>query len=162
MYNLDEVFEIAEQIERNGARFYRKAAEFFQGTNEGNMLSELAAWEDEHEITFQNLRKELVTETTGAESFDPDGEVVAYLQAIADGEVFNIREDPSDTLTGNEKITEIIHIALGRERDSIAYFLGVKKLMSQGAGEEHVEKIIQEEMGHIRILNDRLAELKNH
>jgi rubrerythrin len=25
-FNIDEVFEIAEQIERNGARFYRKAA----------------------------------------------------------------------------------------------------------------------------------------
>ena len=26
-YNIDEIFEIAEQIERNGAAFYRRGAE---------------------------------------------------------------------------------------------------------------------------------------
>ena len=32
-FNADEIFEIAEQIERNGAKFYRNAAESIADTD---------------------------------------------------------------------------------------------------------------------------------
>ena len=40
LFNADEVFEMAEQIEVNGARFYRAAAEKFPALSE--MLLDLA------------------------------------------------------------------------------------------------------------------------
>lgn len=45
-FNADEIFQIAEQIERNGARFYRSAAllGFDKGTKQ--KLLELAKMED--------------------------------------------------------------------------------------------------------------------
>ncbi len=49
-FNADEVFEMAEQIERNGARFYRAAAKKIPEVSQ--VFSDLAAMEDEHEKTF--------------------------------------------------------------------------------------------------------------
>ena len=64
-FNADEVFEMAEQIERNGARFYRTAAEKFPEVNP--LLLELAAMEDKHEKTFAAMRSEL----SGTEAESP-------------------------------------------------------------------------------------------
>jgi len=48
-FNADEIFEMAEQIERNGASFYRKSAESIDDPAEKKLLLDLAAMEDEHE-----------------------------------------------------------------------------------------------------------------
>ncbi|MCH7559530.1 MAG: rubrerythrin, partial [Planctomycetes bacterium] len=56
-FNADEVFEMAEQIERNGAKFYRAAAKKFPELSQ--VLSDLAVMEDEHEKTFAAMRAEL-------------------------------------------------------------------------------------------------------
>ncbi len=45
-FNADEILEMAEQIERNGARFYRKAAELVKDAAVSKLLQDLAAWED--------------------------------------------------------------------------------------------------------------------
>ena len=55
-FNADEVFEIAEQIERNGAKFYRSIAEKINDTNKKQLLANLAKMEDEHEQIFNRLR----------------------------------------------------------------------------------------------------------
>ncbi len=56
-FSADEIFEIAEQIERNGANFYRKAAESAEGDNR-NLLLRLAKMEDDHEKIFATMRAE--------------------------------------------------------------------------------------------------------
>ncbi|EMR75029.1 Rubrerythrin [Thermoplasmatales archaeon SCGC AB-540-F20] len=59
-FNADEVFEIAEQIERKRCKiFYRSVAEKVADSNKKQLLSDLAEMEDEHEQTFKNLRSEL-------------------------------------------------------------------------------------------------------
>ena len=40
-FNADEVFEIAERIERNGARFYRRAAELSSAEEREDLRAEL-------------------------------------------------------------------------------------------------------------------------
>ena len=56
-FNADEIFTMAEEIERNGAKFYRKAA---KGNAEGkDMLEQLAKMEDQHLATFSSMHKEI-------------------------------------------------------------------------------------------------------
>ena len=75
--NAIEVFEIAQQIERNGAMFYRKAAELFSESDIPNKFLELADWEIRHEQVFKEMGKKLVdlTQKTTTElekkEFDP-------------------------------------------------------------------------------------------
>ena len=156
--NADEIFEIAEQIERNGAKFYRAAAEKASAVRQ--VLLALAADEDEHLKTFQTMRAQLKSSEQQPDVFDPDGQAQMYLQAMADGHIFDIKADPAEKLKGQETAENILKLALDVERDSIAYYVGVKDYVPVKAGRDKVENVIREEMRHIAILNDKLANLK--
>ncbi|MBN1456465.1 MAG: hypothetical protein JW912_01280, partial [Sedimentisphaerales bacterium] len=58
-FSADEIFEMAEEIERNGAKFYRKAAKNAATKDIKDMLVNMAVMEDGHEKTFAEMRKEL-------------------------------------------------------------------------------------------------------
>ena len=58
-FNADEVLQIAIDIERNGAAFYRRAAQTEQFALSRAALLELAAMEDEHEKRFVEMRQGL-------------------------------------------------------------------------------------------------------
>lgn len=157
-FNANEIFEIAEQIERNGAKFYRAAAEKFSAVRQ--TLIDLAADEDEHLKTFQAMRTQLTSKEQQPDVFDPDGQAQMYLKAMANGHVFDVKADPAEKLTGQETAEDILKIALGIERDSIAYYVGLKDYVPVKAGRDKVEDIIREEIKHIAILNEKLADLK--
>ena len=55
-FNADEIFEMAEEIERNGAKFYREAAQKAADKQVKQMLLDMAAMEDGHLVTFQQMR----------------------------------------------------------------------------------------------------------
>jgi len=71
-FNADEVFEIAEQIERNGAKFYLTAAENITDKDKKKILIQLANMEKDHEKTFQILRSELKNDEKITTTFDPE------------------------------------------------------------------------------------------
>ena len=158
-FNADEVFEIAEQIERNGAAFYRKAAEAVSEENRSFLL-DLAGMEDDHEKTFSEMRKALSGRERGSTVFDPDNEVALYLQAFAGGHVFDTKSDPSDFLSGGKTIREILNKAIALEKDSIVFYLGIKEMVPKRLGAERVEEIIKQEMGHIALLSKKSASVQ--
>jgi len=159
-FNADEIFEIAEQIERNGARFYRKATEASISVRSREMLLRLAAMEDEHEKTFAAMRAELTGQETAPLVFDPDDQAALYLRAVADGKVFDFKADPSKRLTGRESVDEVLGIAIGLEKESIVFYTGIKDTVPERLGKDKVDAIIREEMAHLTTLSNELAGLK--
>ena len=159
MFNADEIFEIAEQIERNGAKYYRKAAAGASDLRVRQLLVGLAAMEDRHEKVFTEIRRQLTSQQKQPMTFDPQDESGAYLRALADGCVFDIDADPSERLTGKETPEQIYRTAIGLEKDSIVFYMGVLDMISQPLGKERINDIIKEEMRHVAMLSD---ELRNH
>jgi rubrerythrin len=155
-FNADEIFAMAEQIERNGGRFYRKAAERVEGEAR-EILVRFAEMEDQHEKTFQAMRAELPEEARQPLVFDPEGDVGLYVHAMADGYVFNVREDPSLLLTGQESVQDLFRLALGREKEAVVFYTGIKEMVPGEAGKDKLDRIIREELGHIGILSRELA-----
>ena len=160
-FNADEILEMAQHIERNGARFYRKAAELVEDAAIRKLLEDLAAWEDGHERVFATMRSDLAAQEREPKVFDPEHETSLYLRAMADGHVFDSRIDPAGTLTGSESAEDILRMAIGQEKDSIVFYTGMKEMISQTAGRERIEAIIKEEMGHIGCLNREIAALSS-
>lgn len=158
-FNADEVLEMAEELEVNGAKFYRKASSYFKDSDKGKLLEELAVMEDGHLATFRAMRRRLREEEKETSRFDPDNEAGMYLRAMADGHVFDTSSDPCDFLTGKETMDEILKKAIECEKDSVIFYLGIKDMVSDREGKAEVESVIREEMGHIAILNKQLAEL---
>jgi len=151
-FNANDIFEMAVKIEQNGAIFYRDAARQVEGENHKEFLLDLAKMEDEHETTFANMQKELNLEEKSTTTFDPEDENVLYLKALADTRVFFAKEQPEKTLKS------ILGCALQAEKDSIAFYLGMKELVPAKSGQSKIDKIIKEEMSHIRILAGKLTE----
>ena len=87
-FNADDVFEMAEQMERNGAAFYHDAAGRTEESSAKDILLKLAAMEEQHEKTFTALRAGLSGQEQQSTVFDPDGESIHYLRAIANTKVF--------------------------------------------------------------------------
>ncbi len=149
-FNADEVFEMAEQIERNGAKYYRDAAEEVSNEEDKNFLIELAEMEDEHEVTFADLRKNLSSNEKEAVTFDPEDEAAQYLKALADTRVFNNKTIDLSSMTG------ILTGAIAAEKDSIVFYLGMKDMVGSSRGKDRINAIIKEEMKHIKLLSKRL------
>jgi len=152
-FNADEVFEIAEQIERNGAEFYRTAAQSIADSNKKKLLIDLAEMEDEHEQTFKTMRSELTQDEKIVTTFDPEGESENYLRALADTRVFY--EKDMDTTS----FKEILKSAITAEKDSIVFYLGMKDVVPEHLGKQKLDGIIKEEMSHIRLLSKELLEI---
>ena len=158
-FNIDEVFELAEQIERNGAKFYRKAAEAAGNEDARDLLLSLAVMEDEHEATFKAMRAEVAADEKAATIYDPEGQSAAYLRAMASGHVFDMSSDPSEKLTGSETLQDILADAINAEKNSIVFYLGIKDVVPEKLGKEKIEPIIKEEMSHITLLVDKISAL---
>jgi len=80
-FTADDVFEMAEQLERNGAKFYRTAAESVSDPKSKELLIELAAMEDEHLKIFASLKADLTEAEKTTTVFDPEDETALYLRA---------------------------------------------------------------------------------
>ncbi|MHC4110914.1 MAG: ferritin-like domain-containing protein [Planctomycetota bacterium] len=159
-FNANEIFEMAEEIERNGAKFYRKAAANSPDKETKQMLLGMAVMEDEHLKTFEQMRKGLSGQEKGWTVFDPDNQSALYLQAMADARGCEGKITPTKELTGKETPKEIVEIALNSEKESVVFYFGLKGLVPVKAGREKVEAIIIEELGHITMLLGRLKNLE--
>ena len=153
-FNADDIFEIAEQLERNGAIFYRRAAEAAADKDARDLLLKLAAMEDDHEKTFAKMRKELSTSEKVSTVFDPEGEAVKYLRALADTRVFFEKAIDMSSLEA------VLKDAITAEKDSIVFYLGMREAVPENLGRKRLDHVIQEEMGHIRLLSKSLVALK--
>ena len=163
-FSADEIFEMAEQIERNGSRFYRKMAENISDKSIRELLLDFAAMEDDHERVFASMRADLSDKEREPRVFDPEDEAALYLRALADLRVFNEKTEdgfvlPED-LSESEKGIKVFREAIKQEKDSIVFYLGMKGLVPESLGREKIDSIIKEEMKHIRLLSNKLASLQ--
>jgi rubrerythrin len=155
-----EILEMAEQIERNGVKFYHKAAWGVSDRQMKQLFEGLAEMEVEHGKVFAAMKEQLAGEAREPRTFDPENETATYLQAMASGHVFDLRQDSSELLKGTESVKDILKLAINAEKDSIVFYLGLKDFVSVKAGKDKVEAVIKEEMGHIAVLNQKLSALK--
>ena len=152
-FSADDVFEMAEQLERNGAAFYRNAAQCASDPSNKDLLMKLADMEDEHERTFVKLRSELTDKEKAPTVFDPEGETMLYLRSLADTRVFFEKQIDVSSME------DVLKAAIIAEKDSIVFYLGMKDLVPDKLGKGKLDAIIQEEMGHIKILSKELVAL---
>jgi rubrerythrin len=158
-FNANEVFEMAEQIERNGAKFYREAAGKTGNQEMKALFLNMASMEDGHLQTFQEMRTELAAQEKAETVFDPYNEATLYLQTMADGKGSEGMKSPTEKLTGNESPQELLEIAIAAEKNSVLFYVGLKDLVTAKAGRDRIESIIREEVKHVADLRRQLTAL---
>jgi rubrerythrin len=156
-FNAFEVFEIAEQIERNGTNFYIRAAELFDDPETCQMFLRLAEWERQHEQTFARMKEQLSEKDRQQSTPEPD-DLLPEPRVMAGMAVFGIRSKPAEELHGRQNRTDILRRAVEKEKDSIVFYHGLKEFVHAEADKEKIDDIIKEEMKHIVILDQSLKE----
>jgi rubrerythrin len=153
-YNIDEILALAEQIERNGIEYYTHASQLVKSDEQKRTLQKLAEMERDHEKTFSAMRESQLSQYA---AFDPDGEVSRYLKAIVDGKIFDYTDLAVKELS-KLSVADIYRKAIDLEKDSIIFYLGIQELVPERFGKTQIGRIISEEMSHITLLSNDLAE----
>ena len=159
-YSASEVLEIAERIERNGAAFYRKAADLFPDEKIQEVFLNLAEWEASHERIFTDMRRQIHKGFGEPEDFDPATYMPEKPKLMASLAVFAVGPDAGEVLVGIEDKEEILKRALKLEEDTIVFYSGLKSFAKDAGTAGQIDKIIEEEQLHIRILNQSLEQLQ--
>ncbi len=152
------VFEIAEQIERNGMMFYGRAAELFKDADIKQMFGRLVEWEGSHERAFVAMKKELGEQEGGLETSESGGGELIDAKTMAGLAVFGVRPEPVNELSGSESLEEVLRMAIEKEKDSIVFYIGLRDFVPGRFGKEKIDDIIREEMRHIRILDQAIEQ----
>jgi rubrerythrin len=154
VFNADEILKMAEQIEIDGAKFYRESAKNTEDPETKDLLLKLASMEDDHLKTFATMRSALPEREKETPTYDPHNEAALYLTSLANTQVFFGKEIDTSSLE------EIFKAAITAEKDSVVFYLGMKELVPDYLGKDKLDEIIKEEMSHIRLLNNKLVDIK--
>lgn len=158
-FSADEIFEIAESMERNAATFYRAAAARVQYPGARQMLLDLAQWEVGHERYFAGLRRALTAQDREATVQDPEGETAQYLQALADQAVYDLSQDPLKAFGAEPAFLDVLRYALGREKDAVVFYSGMRAVVPPRLGQDRIDAIILEEKRHVTIISGQIRNL---
>ncbi|NLK50624.1 MAG: ferritin family protein [Candidatus Cloacimonetes bacterium] len=153
VFSVNEIIEMAVQIERNGYAFYHEASkrkDLDDATKE--LIISLRDAELSHEKTFLNLRDELdlqVLELSG------DWELVAsYLKTIVDGRIFNDEASAIKRATEAKDIMGVLNNAIAFEKDTLLYFHAINDSITDERANKALRQIIHEEVSHVLALSD--------
>jgi rubrerythrin len=157
--NAEDVFAMAVRIEENGVAFYKGVAAITEAADTRKLFEDLAQMESGHITAFKMLRSQLPASFPSDAVWDPEGLAESYLQATADTHIFT-KESAQNRLKNVKTPFDAVTMALLFERDSVAFFLGMKEILPDPNGRSEIDKLIQAEMDHIRMLSACLRELE--
>jgi len=158
-FTANEALAIAIRIEHNGSLFYRRAAETVGEKAGRTLLMSLADMETEHEGTFTEIQASLSAEERADSEIDADSETLAYLEAVADGHVFDVEADAVAILTGEETLEEILDTAIGLEKETVVYYAALQEVVTNEMGKRRIQEVLRQEMSHIATLSGQRAAL---
>jgi len=143
-----EVIDLAAEIEKKGAEFYRRLADKCEHLEAKKLLSYLAAEEDRHQADFIKLGEDFEG-TNPRESYP--GEYFDYMKSTAETHMFN--DDHRLTRMVDDAVSpeEILLLAASFEKDSILFFIGFRRFTSKNK-QQVVDDLIREEEGHLQKL----------
>jgi len=147
-----EIVELGIQIEKNGRDFYNAVIEQAKNQKAKETFKYLAGEEEKHITVFQKIL-DSVHKYEPPETYP--GEYFAYMNALARDYVFT-RKDKGREMAKNIKgDKEAISLGIGFEKDSIIFYVGMKKVVPE-YDHKIVDKLIAQEQDHLR----QLSELK--
>ena len=152
MFSLQDIVDIAVQIEQNGERVYRNAAGKIEDPSLRSLLQWLADDETEHAKWFEAL----IDTVPGTGDF-PEQEKMgrALLQNAVGAQSFTLEDADFSSM---EKIEDLLKLAIEFEKDTVLFYGMLQPLIEDQKTLEQLHTIIQEEENHVRRLKKVLSE----
>ena len=155
--NADDVFEMAEQIEKDASAFYQHAAAATADPTCRQALLKLAAMEDEHVLVFGAMKTHLAAQGWTRAPVEGGNEIADNWAMLSNLLASGVKEHLAEYFASPATSQDILRKAIEFEKDTIVFLAGMKNMLPDSAEKERVEGIIREEVGHIITLAGELA-----
>ena len=155
MFTLGEIIDLAVRIEANGQKAYRKAQEQVADPALASALGWLADEEVEHEKWCIRL-KENVESDKEDQQLEEMGQSI--LRGILGEQAFSIDEADFSTI---EDLGSLLTLSVEFEKDTILFYEMLSAFIEDEKTLNHLNRIIEEENRHVRLLEDRLRRNAN-
>ena len=114
----------------------------------------MAAVELNHEKFFSDLKTRYENEIDRNFKRQDPKPLSRYAKAIQDYRVFDFDFILKSTVTGHENVSDVIHLAIGFEKDTIVFYAGIASLVEDRTWGRLLKEIIREEFDHLSQLTD--------
>lgn len=155
-FTIQEIVEIAIEIEKNGEVFYSALSESAETAKIRELFKYLSEEENKHKVRFQEILKSVggyeISEIYYATEY------MGYMKALADERVFKKGVSVLDIAKKIKSPKEAINIAIDFEKDSIIFLYEMREMIDENE-KEAIQLLLDEERGHIRKLSKLKAEI---
>jgi len=145
LLDVKEILEFAVYIEERGYEFYVEAMKKFPNPRATELFQYLADEEFKHEKVF----KMLMEQDGDIRKGERDAEYQAYMREFVKAHQLGDKEAIHAKLSRLSTLEDVLDLAMGFEKDSIVFFSELKDQYAKGHSAA-IEKVIREEMGHLR------------
>ena len=152
MFSLKDIIDIAVQIEQNGEKTYRHAAEKIQNPS----LSALLQWLADEEVKHMEWFETLIDTVHGTGDFPEQEKMGRALLKNAVGDQSFTLEDAD--FSSMETIEDLLKLAIEFEKDTVLFYGMLQPLIQDQQTLEQLHAVIQEEENHVRHLKKVLSE----
>lgn len=155
-FNINEIFEIATNIEKSGNAFYKKAAEKIPQF--ADFFNFLANEEISHEFLFKKMEKESLSEDYLKSIWNPDDIITQYFDSLTNSTIFKPENEIDKQFKNCSDVTDVIDWAIQREHETVLFFTGLKEGLKTENEKNILDQIIVEEIGHVHKLMVKKSE----
>jgi rubrerythrin len=150
MFTIGDIIDLAVQIERNGEKLFRDAAKKAAKPSLASMLHWLADEEVKHAERFSEMR-----EKAEEKAKDPRLEKMGkeILQRSLGGQTFSLKDIDFSSL---EDVDTLLQRVIEFENDTILFYEMLRSFVEDEETVRHLDAIIEEEEGHVRLLEEFL------
>ncbi len=156
-FNVFEILEIAEQVDRKGAKFNLKTAERFADPEIRDLCYRIANWRAKHAEMWARMRKRFSERTGEFGTFDPDNYVLSNPQVMAGLAWSGAKQDTIAELNGKEPRRQVVLDALRRAEHVLAFHRGLKDFARDPASKGVIDRMLRQENRLIRLLQKELT-----
>lgn len=154
-FQLDDLFEIAEQVEAKGARFYRQAARACPDADARRLLLGLAKMEEEHEEVFSAIRRQVLG-LKSSSGLDP--QAAAQYRVVFQTLLVDLEKDLVRRFAGMKTARQFLQKAIDFEKETIVFLTQVTELVARPADRKQVQHLLREELTHVLMLTAEMRE----
>jgi rubrerythrin len=151
LFSINEILDIAIQLEKNSAAIYRDAADNVSRPEITEVLEWMADEEVKHAQWFDSLRNTttIKPEVTSLESLNGD-----FLTSIIGGQSFSLEDVDFVNI---QQVSNLLNIFIESEKDGILFYEMLMPFIRDEGTRTMLEHIISEEKNHIKSLEEFVA-----
>jgi len=159
-FNAEDIFHIAIMIEDNGEKFYNHVSSTTPDNRIKGICAQLAGQEHNHRLMFEKLLADVVNKKGPMSNLaELPQDDLSYLKAVSDSNVFTKALDIKNLSGRIKNAKDAVTIALDFEKDSILFFIQMKKFTRPEWGQSEINQLIEQEQEHIVTLTTLLKGL---